>query len=93
MEEDKGESRQEDGGEEMKRAPLPTAVTKPPAVDQGDGQSVVPTLTSDFVRMIVVCARLLIFLAYGFAREKSLILILNHDISFLFVFSPLPMGD
>jgi len=43
----------EDGGKDMKRAPLPTADAKPPAVDPGHDQSVVPTLTSDLVRTIV----------------------------------------
>jgi len=52
MEEDKGESRQEGGLKDMKRKPLPTANTTQPAVDPGHDQSVVPTLTSDLVRMI-----------------------------------------
>ena len=57
MEQEKSDQRLEEGEKKMKRAPLPTADAMKPA-SPGNDQSVFPTLTKDFVRMIEVCDRL-----------------------------------
>lgn len=53
MDQEKSDQRFEESEKDMKRAPLPTADVMKPA-GAGDDQSVVPTLTKDFVRMIEV---------------------------------------